>query len=165
MTHSCDGGCDAGRRDFLRGTSLALALLFTVGARQLSAAQLVVREITGEDAGGARVRYPLPATDGVVIDRERDILLTRWDGRLYAFSMICPHQRAAVKWVESGSYFQCTKHKSRYAGDGAYVSGRATRSLDRFAVEVAGGDVSVDTDRLLRQDRDGEAWRAAFAQL
>ncbi|NJD11058.1 MAG: Rieske (2Fe-2S) protein [Gemmatimonadetes bacterium] len=114
---------------------------------------------------GGEVRYPVPATDGVEVDRVHSVMLTRYQGKVYAFSLICPHQRAAVKWLEDQHIFQCTKHKSKYSAAGTYISGRATRSLDRHPVKIADGQVVVDETLLLKQDADQAAWLAAVAAV
>jgi nitrite reductase/ring-hydroxylating ferredoxin subunit len=98
------------------------------------------------------------------VDREHSILLTRYQGNVYAFSMVCPHQRAAVKWLEDQHIFQCTKHKSKYSEGGTYISGRATRSLDRHPLRVANGQVVVDETTLLKEDADAAAWKAAVCR-
>lgn len=150
------------RRDFLRDAALAAALMVGLTARRGQAA-VIPRLITGVVRGRGQVTYPLPATDGVSIDREREIILARSAGKIYSFYLSCPHQHTALKWVEKHDRFECPKHHSKYQIDGEYISGRATRSMDRYAVQVTGDEVVVDPDRLFRQDRDPQGWAAAYA--
>ncbi|MEO8480888.1 MAG: Rieske (2Fe-2S) protein [Acidobacteriota bacterium] len=110
---------------------------------------------------GRDVTYPAPAADSVSIDRTNQIILVRADGHIYAFALSCPHQNAAVKWVDKDHRFQCTKHDSRYQPDGAYTSGRATRNLDRFPIRRDGGSVVVDASRVFQSDKDQAGWAAA----
>jgi Rieske Fe-S protein len=70
-----------------------------------------------------------------------------------------------LKWREKDAMFQCTKHKSKYMQDGTFVSGRATRGMDRYPVEVSGGSVMVDTSTAILQDQDEARWNAAAASL
>jgi len=75
--------------------------------------------------------------------------------------LACPHQNAAVKWLPADDRFQCTKHNSKYTPDGAYIAGRATRNLDRFAVRRDGNVVVADLERLIQSDKDAAGWAAA----
>jgi Rieske Fe-S protein len=70
-----------------------------------------------------------------------------------------------LKWRENESQFQCTKHKSKYQPDGTFISGRATRGMDRYPVRIARGSVSVDVSSVILQDEDEAAWQAASVTL
>jgi Rieske Fe-S protein len=157
--------CDVDRRGFLRNCTVIAAAALAAGASGVAAEQVRAAFVTGSGAGPRAVMYAVPTEDGVLVDREHSILLTRWQRHLYAFSMICPHQRAAVKWLEADARFQCTKHKSKYSGAGVYLSGRATRGLDRHPIHVANGQVIVDDTVLLKEDEDAAAWQAAVAMV
>lgn len=157
--------CGLDRRGFLRSCSLIAAAALAAGATGAGAEQLGMRWTRAIAWAGGQVTYPVPAADGVEVDRDHSILLTRFQGKVYAFSMVCPHQRAAVKWLEDKQIFQCTKHKSKYSEAGIYISGRATRSLDRHPLKVVNGQVVVDETVLLKQDADQAAWQAAVAAV
>ena len=88
--------------------------------------------------------------------------MARYRGRVYAFSLSCPHQHTALRWQPGDQRFQCPKHHSRYTPDGTFISGRATRSMDRFAVRREGANVVADLGRLIKQDEDRAGWDAAF---
>ena len=160
-----DSVCGVDRRSFLKSCSIIVAAALAAGARGASAEQLGVRWVSALAARGGEVAYAVPTADGVQVDREHSILLTRYQGNVYAFSMVCPHQRAAVKWLEDQQIFQCTKHKSKYSEGGTYISGRATRSLDRHPLRVANGQVVVAETTLLKEDADAAAWKAAVVQV
>ena len=151
------------RRAFLQQGACAL---FTAGALGLAcdAEALPVAFVSALSAGVER-RYPLPAADGVSIDRSAQVILVRSGRNVYAMALACPHQQAAVKWVEQDHRFQCTKHDSRYTPDGTYTSGRATRNLDRFPIRLEGDTIVVATDRVYRSDQDKGAWTGAHAEL
>ena len=158
-------GC-TGRRDFLReAAGMAAALLVGLGAGQAHAQALPLSAVRALAAGRTEAAYPLPAADGVQIDRDREVIVVRWQGKAYAFALSCPHQRTMLRWQEGDGRFQCPKHRSRYQPDGSYVSGRATRGMDRYAVRVEGGQLVVELSRPIRQDEDRAAWDAAFAAL
>jgi Rieske Fe-S protein len=151
------------RRGFLQQGACALITASALGL-SLDAEALPVTFVTAETSVAER-HYPLPAADGVSIDRSAQVILVRTGRSVYAMALACPHQNAAVKWVEKDHRFQCTKHDSRYTPDGTYTSGRATRNLDRFPIRLEGDTIVVATDRVYRSDRDQGAWSAAHAEL
>jgi nitrite reductase/ring-hydroxylating ferredoxin subunit len=165
----CDG-CSlaraASRRDFLRdAAATAGGLLLLLGARPVEAARAPLRFVAALSAGADEVRYPLPAQDGVEIDTAHDVILVRHQQAVYAFARACPHQHVAVRWQEAEGRFQCPKHKSRYQRDGTFISGRATRHMDRLPLAVEGAEIIVNTDAPIRFDRDPSAWAAAVIRL
>ena len=151
------------RRDFLQHGVCALAAAGTLGVA-VDAAALPVTFVTGEVVAEER-HYPVPAADGVTVDRAAQVILVRVGRSVYAMALACPHQNAVVKWVEADHRFQCTKHDSRYTPDGTYTSGRATRNLDRFPIRLEGDTVVVATDRVYRSDQDRGGWSAAHADI
>ena len=157
-------GCALGRRAFLRGAAASLvAVAATLGAP--AAALAAARPAPPPRRRGETRAYPIPADDGATIDRESEVILVRWQGSVYAFALACPHQRTALRWQEDDARFQCPKHKSRYRPDGAFIEGRATRGMDRFAVRREADSVVVDLARLLKQTDDAAAWDAAVVRL
>jgi nitrite reductase/ring-hydroxylating ferredoxin subunit len=171
--HAECGGCplleDHGRRAFLRDAAgylaAGLAALASLGASSAQAQTLPVRWITALTAHGDERTYPLPATDGVNIDRRESVIVARWQGMVYAYSLACPHQNTALRWNAGDAQFQCPKHHSKYRPDGTFIEGRATRGMDRFAIRVEGETIFVDIDKLYRQDQDAAEWKAATAKL
>lgn len=153
----------ASRRAFLQHGVCAIV---TAGALGLAvdAGALPVTFVAAEAVADER-RYPLPAADGVSIDRDAQVILVRVGRSVYAMALACPHQNAAVKWVDKDQRFQCSKHDSRYTPDGTYTSGRATRNLDRFPVRLEGGTVVVAVDRVFRSDQDKGGWSTAHADI
>lgn len=161
-----DAESKATRRDFLRRAAGTLAGLFAAaGLAPARLAALPFGTATGTEHRDGGLTYPLPSADGVTIDRDNEIILVRWDARLFAFALSCPHQRTMLKWREKDAMFQCTKHKSKYRPDGTFISGRATRGMDRYPVRVDGGNVSVDTSAAVLQDENEAAWAAAAVSL
>lgn len=125
-----------------------------------SAALLPV--VAGLRIGAEEKSYPIPAADGVHIDKDMDVILARSQGKVFAFNLACPHQNTAIRWDGGKGRFQCPKHKSIYTPEGVFVDGRATRGLDRFAVRRDGNSVVVNLDSLFEQDKDGDKWQKAF---
>ena len=81
----------------------AIGRLFRHGDR---AARPVVRRRGGAagvpdrrvQSGGER-RYPIPAADSVNIDHAAQLIVARFQGQVFVFSLSCPHQNNAVKWL------------------------------------------------------------------
>ena len=169
MNVGCDAACPLGdameRRDFLRDalTSVMLA----VGALGLGSGRAEAMTIGFASGTGRRAdkNYPIPAADGVVIDKTESVIVARFDGRVYAFSLACPHQNTALRWDGSNGRFQCPKHRSRYKPDGAFIDGRATRGMDRFAVKRDADNLAVNLDALYREDENAAQWVAAVVIL
>ena len=160
-------GCvvPADRRTFLRELAGAAALaLVALGATPSAALARELRFVSPLRSAGQTRSYPVPAADGAEIDKENDVIIVRWQGAVYAFSLACPHQNTALRWLASDGRFQCPKHKSKYRPDGSFIEGRATRGMDRFSVRVENGQVVVDLNALHRQDKDAEGWAAATAR-
>jgi Rieske Fe-S protein len=162
---SCDGcGLGVSRRDFVRELGMVLGALAAVGA-SLSEPALALSRVGGVRGLGETVRYPIPTQDGAQIDTTQEVILVRWQNAVYAFNLSCPHQRTALKWLAEDTRFQCPKHKSKYTPDGAFISGRATRGMDRFSLKREGNEVVVDLDDMHKQDKDPDGWNAAVVKL
>ena len=134
-----------------------------VGSRDSAALTLGVAR--GELLDDASLRYGIPAADGVVVDRDNEVIMVRHQGRAYAFALSCPHQRTMLKWRPEDARFQCPKHKSKYQPDGTFISGRATRGMDRHAIRLLGSELIVDPTVVYREDKHPAGWKAAFVTL
>jgi len=153
------------RRAFVReALSRVLLAMGALGvARQASAMSVVFGSGVGTRTDKA---YTIPASDGVVvIDKDESVIIARFDGRVFAFSLACPHQNTALRWDAGNRRFQCPKHKSRYKPDGVFIEGRATRGMDRFALRRDGDSVLVNLDALYREDENAAQWAVAFVML
>ena len=152
-------GC-SGRREFLRTAltgAASIAALSTLGPVNTIAA-LAPR------APGGAVRYVVPATDGVSIDSTNEVILCRSNGDIFAFALSCPHQNTALKTMSKNAGFQCPRHKSKYLPNGTFVSGRATRNMDRLQIARDAAQIVVDPDIAFESDVDPAKWAAAFVK-
>ena len=166
-THEDCAGCAvSGRRDFLLGAlrtgAVALAAL---GVAPDGANALPLRWITAAASNRQEKSYAIPASDGVQIDKESELILARVGKQVFAFALSCPHQSTALKWEAADNRFQCPKHKSRYRPDGTFIEGRATRGMDRLAIKLAGSAIVVDVDKLYQEDLDKAAWQQAVVTV
>jgi Rieske Fe-S protein len=151
---------DDARRQLLQaGGCFALAFV-AAGLLPRELLAQPIQPITGTGSGEDRT-YPIPAGDSVNIDKADQIILVRYQNHVFAFNLSCPHQNAAVRWVETAHRFQCTKHDSQYQPDGVYTSGRATRNMDRLPIRRNGASVVVNLDRMIQSDTDAAGWAAA----
>lgn len=164
--HDCVVPTD--RRRFLRDSFLSMAgALVAVGMSKHAAFAMPLEFTEARSRSGTKRSYSVPPADGAQIDRENEVILVRWQNALYAFALSCPHQNTALRWDDRDHGFQCPKHHSRFQADGTYVpgSGRATRNMDRFGIQLQGGSAAVDLDSLYQEDTDGPKWAAAVVHL
>jgi nitrite reductase/ring-hydroxylating ferredoxin subunit len=156
----CSGCPLVDRRGFLK----AIAILGAGAAAVAAGPQdvMALPMITGIRRSADEKEFPIPAADGASIDKDLDLILSRSEGKIFAFSLACPHQNTAIKWEADKKRFQCPKHHSIYTPEGVFVEGRATRGLDRFTVRKNGNSIVVNLDSLLQEDEDGDKWKTAF---
>ena len=159
----------ATRREFLRDAAVAVAgIAATLGFARSASALPEHFQIGATSALrhlGDQLTYPIPAADGAQIDREQQVILVRWQNAVYAFNLSCPHQNTALRWDVIDHRFQCPKHHSQYQPDGVFITGRATRGMDRFTIRLDGDKVVVDVNALHKQDQDPAGWNAAVVKL
>jgi nitrite reductase/ring-hydroxylating ferredoxin subunit len=151
------------RRQFLRctGTVFSLSLL----GLGRDAAALPIAMGNASDSKGSEHRYPVPAADGVTIDRSNQIIVVRYQNALYAFNLACPHENTALKWLPKDRRFQCPKHESQYQPTGIFTSGRATRNMDRLGVRLEDNALVVDVSKFFQSDKNPAGWAAAVVAL
>jgi Rieske Fe-S protein len=112
--------------------------------------------------GPSTKSYPLPAGDGVNIDKNSGVILVRYQGKVIAFNLACPHENTALRWKQGNGKFECPKHNSRYTPDGKFIDGRATRNMDRLAISRDGAGVVVDLSKMIKSDEKPAEWAAAM---
>jgi Rieske Fe-S protein len=114
---------------------------------------------------GDELTYPVPSADGATIDRDNGVIVVRYQGKVFAFNLSCPHESAAVRWKSTLGRFECSRHDSVYSPAGVYTAGRATRNMDRFQIKKSGAALVVDVSRLIQSDQQKAAWDAAAVDL
>lgn len=155
---------ECSRRRFLSGAASCLGGAVALTAllpAELQALPVRMLEPADLDTAANERAFPIPAADSVNVDRTASMILVRAQGKVWAFALSCPHEHAAVKWSAKEARFLCTKHDSKYTPDGKYISGRATRHMDRFPIKKDGGNVIVTLDLVFRNDQDPAGWAAA----
>jgi nitrite reductase/ring-hydroxylating ferredoxin subunit len=158
-------GCELSRRAFLRDAGVIVTgALVALGMSPARAAALPLDLVSALPSRGDEKSYPIPSADGAQVDKQNDVIVARNEGKVYVFSLACPHQNTAIRWYDKDKRFECPKHHSKYRPDGTFIEGRATRGLDRFAVRKNGDTVVVDLDKLYEEKKDDE-WKTAFITL
>jgi Rieske Fe-S protein len=135
--------CD--RREFVRTGSAALAISLLPGC-----ASLVTRRVAIENGMVRLSRRQHPELSEprgsirLMPDGWSDpvFLVVLDDGSLAAVSSICTHRGCTVDL--GGPGFACPCHGSQYDRGGQVVRGPASRSLQRFPVQVIGDDLVID---------------------
>jgi nitrite reductase/ring-hydroxylating ferredoxin subunit len=162
---ACDNcpAVTASRRAFIRDVATMVAGALAFGAIASPAAALVraAGEIRPTNASGLLRTYAIPSTDSISVDVGNDLILARWQNRVYAFSLKCPHRGTRLEWHSDEQRIFCPKHKARFTPNGAHDTGRQSRDLDRYQISQQGASVAVDLGVVLRADTNAQAWSAA----
>jgi nitrite reductase/ring-hydroxylating ferredoxin subunit len=109
----------------------------------------------GPVAAGSLTDY---AKDGPydTLAKDKQIILVRENGKLYAMTALCTHKQFIVKTKDN--VFFCPKHSSRFDLDGKPAPkpngkmGPAKKPLTHFAISAdASGKITVDTSQSLAE--------------
>lgn len=164
MADNCGLTCGSRRLFLSRISGVVLAAM--AGADAASAEPFYeVTEMSAINIGPSQATFPLPAADGVTIDKKSQVILVRFQGKIIAFNLSCPHENAAVRWKPAVGRFECTKHDSKYGPDGKYIGGRSTRNMDRLLITRDGANVVVDLSKLVKSDAQPAEWAAAAISI
>lgn len=158
------------RRAFLRdAAAVAAAAVAAVSIARpgLAFAQTVteIEPVGTPNAGVPERSYTIPPANSVSVDPANEVILARWEDRVYAFSIKCPHKGALLEWRPSEERVYCPRHEARFLADGSHFSGRSTRDLDRYKIRRNANDIVVDLGELVRRDIDPDAWTQAVVSL
>ncbi len=97
----------------------------------------------------------------MAIDKDTQVILVRFQGKVIAFNLACPHENNALRWKPEVGRFQCSKHDSKYTPEGKFLDGRATRNMDRLPITRNGNTVTVDLSKIVKSDTQAADWAAA----
>jgi|SRR5471030_1328158 len=162
---SCDGGTSAAsRRSFLQLAGCAALSAVALGLSASDASAFAVTMAEGAQSGSER-RYPVPAADGVTIDKTGQVIVVRYQAHLYAFNLACPHQNQMLRWLPKENRFQCPKHESKYQPNGTFMNGRATRNMDRLPIRLDGATLVVNVAAMFQSDKDPAGWASATVTI
>jgi cytochrome b6-f complex iron-sulfur subunit len=103
------------------------------------------------NAGARTYIVPYPKDD---IEKARavyDPLIVKGMEQGYvALYQKCVHLGCRVPWCETSQWFECPCHGSKYNRVGEKKGGPAPRGLDRFPLQVSGGQITVDTGTIVQ---------------
>jgi cytochrome b6-f complex iron-sulfur subunit len=143
------------RRSFLKAgvSTLGMLALFEAGGASLLFMQ--PRSLEGEFGGvvtaGLIDSFPpgsvTPYPDG------RFFLIHAPEGGFLAVYRRCTHLGCSVNWELDKSQFFCPCHASSFDIHGDVENPPAPRALDTFPVQIAEGQVRVDTSQTRSRDR------------
>ncbi|HEV7864008.1 MAG TPA: ubiquinol-cytochrome c reductase iron-sulfur subunit [Acidimicrobiia bacterium] len=74
-----------------------------------------------------------------------ETILPGMEAGVVALFQKCVHLGCRVPWCQTSQWFECPCHGSKYNRVGEKKGGPAPRGLDRFPVEVDGGQVTINT--------------------
>ena len=75
------------------------------------------------------------------------------DGGMLALWHRCTHLGCTVPWREDEGQFHCPCHSSLFNTTGEVIGGPAPRPLDIFPIEIANGQVVVDTSNPIAREK------------
>ena len=78
-----------------------------------------------------------------------EVLWPAMDAGIMALYQKCPHLGCRVPECASSQWFECGCHGSQYNRVGEKKAGPAPRGMDRFPVEIAGEEVTIDTGTVI----------------
>jgi cytochrome b6-f complex iron-sulfur subunit len=96
------------------------------------------------EARGYVVQYPardLPAAKKVY----SAVTYAGMEQGFVALYQRCPHLGCRVPWCQSSQWFECPCHGSKYNRVGEKKAGPAPRGMDRFAILIGGGQLTINT--------------------
>ena len=81
----------------------------------------------------------------VVAFRKEKTFVVRLEGGFLAISSVCTHLHCIVNWNELTKRFECPCHGAKFNKEGEVLEGPPPRPLDINKLEVAAGNVVIDT--------------------
>jgi cytochrome b6-f complex iron-sulfur subunit len=139
------------RREFLATEATAATLCACATCPEALAAATAA----GPADAGALTDY---AKDGLFdkLAKDKQIVLMRKDGKLYAATALCTHQQGVI--ATQDDHFRCPKHNSLFDIEGKVTKGPAKNPLTRYAIKLdEKGHVVVDTAKKLTEAQWGDA--------
>ncbi len=85
-------------------------------------------------------------TGEVVPFRKEKTFVVRLGGGFLAISSVCTHLHCIVNWNAVTKRFECPCHGAKFNEEGEVLAGPPPRPLDIHKLEIAAGNVVVDTD-------------------
>jgi cytochrome b6-f complex iron-sulfur subunit len=127
------------------GSAGGFGAKITVGSED-DAKQAFDKKIPFYNAAARTYIQPYPQADIAKAKKVYDPRIVAGMEKGYvALYQKCVHLGCRVPWCETSQWFECPCHGSKYNRVGEKKGGPAPRGLDRFVLQVSGGDIIVDT--------------------
>jgi cytochrome b6-f complex iron-sulfur subunit len=139
------------RREFLNLAWLASLGFLTVSLGGVSYLFSLPRFKEGEFGGiipiGTLSELPPPGSPPLNLPKVK-LWISNTNEGLIALYKVCTHLGCLYNWNNQENKFICPCHGSQFQANGTYIRGPASRSLDRFMVQVVSpeGDILAETD-------------------
>lgn len=114
------------------------------GALYLSDAKAYIVSVTAADRDRLLAAYSEAPTEA----------FAAIDAGYIAISERCPHQSCRVPYCESSGGFECRCHGSRFTPYGEVTRGPSDRGMDLYGLQIADGQLTIDTAVRLRRTDD-----------
>ncbi len=83
--------------------------------------------------------------DQVISFRKEKAFVVKTGGGFLAISSICPHLHCIVNWNEVQKRFECPCHGAKFNEYGEVLEGPPPRPLDLYKLQIAAGNIVIDT--------------------
>ena len=139
------------RREFLNMAWLASLGLMTVNFAGASYLFAMPRFKEGQFGGvfttGRVADLPAAGTAPENLPKVK-LWLSNTEQGVLAIYKVCTHLGCLYNWNSQEGKFICPCHGSQFQADGEYIRGPASRSLDRFVLQIVSpdGEVLAETD-------------------
>lgn len=142
------------RRDFLKWVWGAAGAVVLAEGGLVTYRFFAPRVTAGEFGGVFGVGHvdDFPPGSVTPFNAGRFYLVRLHDGGFLALYRKCTHLGCAVPWEPAKGKFVCPCHASEFEADGDVLNPPAPRALDRFAVTITDGMISVDTGKTIQRD-------------
>jgi menaquinol-cytochrome c reductase iron-sulfur subunit len=168
MTEKSDRPEKSDRRDFLVKLGIGSGIA-ALGAQTVASMRSLVPNVSYDAPTTVKLGMPNDFPDGLKFLSDQRLFVFRQGNTFHSVSAVCTHLGCTVRaealpqpemrMVEGQSLrlthrFLCPCHGSRYAGDGANVSGPAPRPLAWYHLSVSPDDGQLVVDLARPVERD-----------
>lgn len=71
------------------------------------------------------------------------VIVVDYQGKLNAFSAVCPHLGCLVQWQKQTATFLCPCHAGKFDANGNVISGPPPKGLENYLVKVVANEIQL----------------------